>query len=222
MNAGTPVIVKKAGFLSALAYGVFGFLTATVVCGTVLGLCGLYVVDHNVGSVVDLGRDIGGTLAKNWPQWREALPPILADAVNDRRAPEYLDQVELSVEVKPGGSRSGESVAVVTVRNRGRETVSYLSAHMTVDGRDGVPIRDYTLYLASPVAVPEADWGGPLLPGSELRFVRRLWDRDGAASATIAPTELRVWNRSSAEAPATQAAAEASVGVESDDEGDEG
>ena len=41
-----PMVVKRGGFLSAVAYGLFGTITAAIVCGAGVGLYAVNVVDR--------------------------------------------------------------------------------------------------------------------------------------------------------------------------------
>ena len=81
MNMGSAIVVKKAGFLSALAYGFFGMLTATVVCASGLAFYSLHIVDSKTDSIFGLAHSLVGS----FPEMLESLPPVLADALNDRR-----------------------------------------------------------------------------------------------------------------------------------------
>ena len=83
MNQAPSVIVKKDGFFTAVARGFFGLLTTAVVCATGLGIYSLHIVDRKFGDI----KSIGESVVSGLPKWRESLPPVVADAINDRRAP---------------------------------------------------------------------------------------------------------------------------------------
>ena len=84
MSGAPAVIVKKGGFLSALFHCVFTFLTVTVVCATGLGVYALHIADSKVDGLFTITRD----MVSEMPQWRENLPPLLGEVLNDRRAPD--------------------------------------------------------------------------------------------------------------------------------------
>ena len=194
MSTGPSVIVnKKGGFLSALAHGVFGFLTATVVCVSGLGFYGLWVVNSSAGQIIGTGRDLSVLILETLPDWQKALPPALADAVNDRREPSYRDQLDVSVRFKPGKDHPR---AVVQIKNTGDETVSLLMARIVVLDEDGEPIHVFAEPVATPLAFDDHDWPGPILPGSTRTVSVSLHSRsaDEFSDATIEITELRIWN----------------------------
>lgn len=191
------IVVKKHGFLSSVARGFFGLLATVVVCGTGLAFYGLHIVDHKAAQLLAFG---GGVIDK-LPAWQQALPPVLADAVRDRRAPEYREHVSVSARLVERGDRGGMRV-VFDVKNEGAETVTVLGLRVVLADADGVPIREFSTYAATPLAI-DGDWRGPLLPGGEARtMVERLYV-EGAKSAAVEVTELRVWN--AGEAPTVAA-----------------
>lgn len=194
MSSVPAVIVKKGGFLSALFHGLFGLLTVVVVCASVLVFYGMYMVDQSVGGLVTISRQWAAGL----PQWRQNLPPLLADALNDRRAPEYRDRLEVSAVRCPSPDDPRRLVTVVTVANKGTETVSLLALNVLLE-KNGVPVDEEHVYAATPVALDVRDWRGPLYPGGRPRrfAVGGCWHpaeplRELDVAVEIA--EVRVWN----------------------------
>ena len=184
----SPVVVKKGGFFSALAYGVFGTLIAAVICGSGLGLYGLNIADRKSSEIIMLGHGLLGAL----PDIQEALPPVLADILNDRRDLEYRNHLDISTQVLPNADSEKYTRYMVEVTNNGPKAISVLSLRVTLDDENGIPLREHTTYLATPIAV-EDEWRGPLLPGSTRRVtypVRKPWPD----KATAEITELRVWD----------------------------
>ena len=194
MNTGPAVIVnKRGGFLSALAFGFFGLLTTTIVCASGLGFYGLYVVNGNANEIVKLGKDLGLGVLDGFPEWIDALPPVLTDAFNDRRDPTYRN--ELNVDAIVVRETDGRSRAIVTVRNSGDETVSLLMARIVFRNEQGVPVHEYTKPIATPLSFDDRDWPGPILPGSERVVSVPLRSRtQDELSATVELTEIRLWN----------------------------
>jgi hypothetical protein len=186
MNTGpATVVVRRSGFLPALTYGVFGTVIALIVCGGVITFSVIELVDRQIDNVMAMSTEV----VKVLPDWQKALPPALADAINDRRDLGYRDQLDISARV--AGERWAS--AVVTVKNNGDRPVTLLSLRVVVEDEDGVPVREFTTYAATPIAI-EDEWRGPLLPGSTRRFTAgTLRDSIGEWKATVEITELRVW-----------------------------
>lgn len=161
MNQAPSVIVKKDGFFTAVARGFFGLLTTAVVCATGLGIYSLHVIDKKFGDI----KSIGESVVSGLPKWRESLPPVLADAMNDRRAPDYVSNIEVKVRLVDGKRRR----AVIEVANKGQETISLLALNIRLEDSEGVPVRTFNSYAATPLALNDGDWRGPILPNSEPR-----------------------------------------------------
>jgi hypothetical protein len=190
MSSSPTVVVKKGGVLTALVSGVFGTLIVCLICAAAVGLYALNVADRKFSDFLGSGK----TLLEAVPQLRGSLS-MAADMLNDRRLPEYRDQLDASVKVaKPSGSR--EVLAVVEVTNKGPDTVTYLTARIVASDREGVPYREYRTFIATPVGFNDDEWRGPLLPGSTRRYTISMrdcpWSSDETVSLEI--TDLRVWN----------------------------
>jgi len=184
------VVVRKGGFLSALFHGVFGFLTVVVLCASGLGIYGLHIADGTVGAVLNLT----GSIVSGLPEWQQNLPPLLAETLDDRRAPDYRDQIDVSVRTVPSPRDRDRELTVVEVVNRGSETVTVLALTVVLEDADGVPCREMRTYAATPVTIDEDEWRGPLLPDSRRRFTVCRYGHDDDLTATVEISELRVWN----------------------------
>ena len=180
----SPVVVKKSGFLSALAYGVFGTLIAAVICGSGLGLYGLNIADRKSSEIIMLGRGLLGSI----PEIQESLPPILADLLDDQRDLAYRRELDVSARIV---GDEDHARLLIEVANEGSKAVTLMSMRVTLDDENGIPLRDLTTYVATPIAV-EDEWRGPLLPDSTRRYSYRL-RRTVPADVSIEITELRVW-----------------------------
>ena len=185
MSSAPAVIVNKGGFFSALAKGLFGTLTAIVVCGTALGLYGMYTVDKNFGRFAQQVFDA-------LPHWQQALPPVLADALNDRRAPEYRPSLEIATRYVPSRKDSDRGVLVVDIQNTGPETVSLLALRLVVEDDSSERFATLSMTAATPLAF--GDEPGPLQPGSTRQVIRRLTHVAGEPKAKVEVSEVRVWN----------------------------
>jgi hypothetical protein len=188
MNMGPAVIVKKGGFLSALAYGFFGTLTTIIICGSGLAFYGLHIVDSKSDTLVGLAQ----TAFESFPDIVKSLPPVFADALNDHRDPEYRDFLTTSVRIVPDKDDDRYRRIVVKVQNTGDKTVSLLSGHLVLEDADGVPIREFSTYVATPLAI-EDEWRGPLFPGAKRQFSYRL-KHPHPEQASLEISELRVWD----------------------------
>jgi hypothetical protein len=184
------VIVRKGGFLSALFHGVFGFLTVLVVCASGLGFYGLHVVNSRAGDLFTLA----GEVVSGLPQWQQNLPPLLAEALDDRRAPEYRAEISVSVKMVPAPDDSHREVAIVEVANKGSETISVLALNVVLEDENNVPVRENRVYAATPIAVDEAGWRGPLFPDTTRRFTVCRCGHETGLQPTYQVAELRIWN----------------------------
>lgn len=204
MSQPPTVVVRKGGFLSAFAIGLFTFLTGVVICGTTITFYGLHIVDNRSGDVVSTVRALVAAL----PEWQKALPPAVSDALLDQRDPSYRAELQITTQVVPTGRRPDETMAIVEIRNDGSRTVSLLALRLTLEDEDGRPLKSISTYAATPLAIGDDDWRGPLLPGSTRRLTEHAWPLRGAAKASVEVNELRVWTEADpGAARAPQAAA---------------
>jgi hypothetical protein len=185
MNSAPAVIVNKGGFLSAVAKGVFGTIMTVVLCGTALGLYGMYMADKHFGHFAQQVFD-------NLPHWQQALPPLLADALNDRRAPEYRPALDITTRYVPGRADSDRGVLVLDIQNKGPDTVSLLALRLVVEDESNERFSEINTLAVSPL--PFGDEPGPLQPGSTRQIVQRLTHIKGEPKAKVEVSELRVWN----------------------------
>jgi hypothetical protein len=177
--------VNKGGFLAALAKGLFGTIMVVVICGTALGLYGLYVVDKHVGGAAQ-------QILANLPEWQKLLPPVLADSLNDRRAPEYRPSLDITARYVPAADQDDRGQVVLNVRNNGTQTVSLLTLHTVVEDESDRRFCELTMTPATPLSF--GDECGPLLPGSERQIAKAVWQVVGTPKIKFDVSELRVWN----------------------------
>ena len=195
MSTMPAVVVRKGGFLSSLFSGLFGFLIATVVCASGLGFYALHIVDTKVDGLFTITSDVISGL----PEWHRNLPPLLSELLDDRRAPEYRKQIDVAVQTLPCPEDPAREVTVVSVANKGSETITVLALNVVLENADGVPVSERRVYAASPITVDEDEWRGPLLPGDSRRFIVGLHghfrvDRVGDLEPSVGVSELRIWN----------------------------
>jgi hypothetical protein len=189
MNTSTPIIVKR-GFLSALVYGISGIVITAIVCASSIGFYALNVVDRKSENLVDMVMGVMRAL----PDVEAALPPILSDAISDQRDPEYLDRLDMSVELVADPDDPRISRPVITVRNKGDQSVSLLAMRLVFLDASGAPVMERTEYVATPLAAGD-EFRGPILPGSERKLAARgnlrAWS---SVKVEYEITDLRVWN----------------------------
>ena len=213
------VVNKKGGVLTALVQGFFGFLIVSIVCVTLLGAYALWVADKKTDIALEWTEKIGNggftmvnSLAENLKDWREIAPPVLADALNDRRDPEYRDELEIEASVVPSDEGMGKGRILVQATNHGDETVSLLTARLVVSNADEIPITSVVTSIATPLAfqVEEQQFQGPLMPGATCRFIvtepchGRPLDVPLKSGVSYEVAELRIW-----QGPAAHAALDA-------------
>ncbi len=213
MSTMPAVIVKKGGFFSALAVGFFTFLTVGVVCASVVGLYGMHIVNSKTWQVLQFGSSI----AEQLPNWQRALPPALAEAIQDRRDPAYREQLKVTTRLNRSRDSERGSV-VIEVSNTGDEAVSLLALRLVLQDELGTPVHEIPTYAATPLTI-EGEWRGPILPGSTRRFVRHYRAQSPVSEIAAEITELRVWDKTAATAASAgtaSAGAEASAELSSE------
>lgn len=202
------VVNKKGGVFTALVQGFFGFLIVSIVCVTLLGAYALWVADKKTDIALEWAEKIGdggftvvNSLAGNLKNWREIAPPILADALNDRREPEYREELAIDASVVPSVENKHEGRVVVEVTNHGAQTVSLLTARLVMSNANGTPFNEVITSIATPLAfqVDEQQFRGPLMPGSSRRILvmqphgHRPLDAPLDTQVNCEISELRVW-----------------------------
>jgi hypothetical protein len=208
MSSVPAVVVKKGGLLSAPFYGFFGFLITTVVCVTGLGVYGMWIAENKVDRVFSTGERLIAGIPE-WlnalPEWDEALPPAMADALHDRREPDYRQHVDVAVRLVPERYRANRQHAVVEVTNNGTDTISLMALRIVITDEDGVPVYERAAYVATPLTI-EGEWRGPLLPDSTRKFTVRVFtDEPDEYEASYEVTEIRIWDPAAAAAVRTDA-----------------
>ncbi len=201
MNEHPQIIVnKRSGFLTALAHGFFGLLIAVVLVVAVVVVTGVYFADRNIGQVIALTRDAGGSLR----EWREFLPPAISEALEDRRAPDYRNALEIEALVADADAQGVSShshhnnsrYVLVRVSNRGDEVISLLTGRIVLYDANRVPVHEKVVAVATPFALDidrEDKWRGPLWPGQTREFVATRAPTRGEYHAEFDLADLRTW-----------------------------
>jgi hypothetical protein len=185
-----PTVIVKRSFLTAMVSGFFGVMISLIVCGTALTLFGLYIADNTVFRLIG---EVRGGLA----DWRDHLPAIVTDALHDRRAPEYREQVDVrarfvgSDELRRGGD------IVLEVENRGDAIVTLMNVRVSMLDDREVPVREYIFAAATPIT-SDGGFHGPIQPASNNVPTRRVLAKVTGApiengKLLVEVTDLRVW-----------------------------
>ena len=192
MNSSPSVIVNKGGPLTALVKGVFGIVMVVVVCGTALGLYALRMADRELGGITQQVLAAIPDVVRALPEWQKGLPPLYADALNDRRALEYRKSLDVATKVRSGHDMDDDSAVVtIEVTNNGSEVLSLLTLRLLVED-DSTKSADMTVAAATPVGI--GNWRGPLLPGQSRRIPQVIREIVGEPKVTVEVTDVRVWN----------------------------
>jgi hypothetical protein len=127
----------------------------------------------------------------------ESLPPVFADLLHDRRAPEYVANIDVSASFVAEETERGRRMRpVLTITNRGNEVVSLLAIRVAALNAEGMPVAEWTQVAATPTAIDD-DWRGVLMPNKTRHIVvsdyPRLTGQVGDLTAAVEVSELRVW-----------------------------
>ncbi len=186
-EGGTTVVQKRMSFISVTVMCVSGVLITVIACASGLAIYGLRIVDRKTDSAFGLIHEA----VRQLPELQKSLPPALADAINDERRPDYIEQLDVNVRIMKTDSR-GLGQAVVEVVNKGDEVVSLLSLRVLGMNEDGDPIVEENSWAATPLQM-DRDWRGPIMPNETRRFPVRFYCREKLDSAKYEITEVRVW-----------------------------
>ena len=188
------VTYKKHTFLSSLAMGLSAVVITIIISCTVVIIYGIHFAGDRSEKLVSLVGDAVGGL----PELRQALPPALADVLDDRRQPGYAAELDLSATTALTSDQHRSVRTRIEIVNEGSEIVSLLCLRIVVFGSNGEILSESNEWAATPIAA-DHDWRGPLMPGSHRYFVssrRALPVFLGDELRTeVEITDLRVWNR---------------------------
>ena len=157
-------------------------------------LYGMNIADRKSDSLLGFVQQTVQSL----PEITQSLPPILADVLNDTRSPDYIAQLDFSVEMISPAESGGRVRPVIEIHNRGSEVVSLLSLRVVVLDGKGRPLAERNEWGATPIAA-DGNWRGPLLPGA-TRYITvgtmglpsQAW-ADDDLRVDLEVTDVRVW-----------------------------
>ncbi len=154
---------------TALFLGVAAVAVAGIVTVCTVATYGIHVADQWGGQLIG----VVDTTVQNLPDTLRALPDAVGDVIRYRRAPEYGKQVAVEVSLVEDARGQGP-VAVVSIDNQGPEMITLLALRVKALNDDGIPMREWTEYAATPLMV-ERDCRGPIMPNSKSRYPLRRW-----------------------------------------------
>jgi hypothetical protein len=189
-DGGATVVRKRMSFLTALVCSVAGVTIALILSITGITVYGMSLIDKKTDNLAGLIEET----VKALPAVRESLPPSLADAFNDERHPEYLQNLVISSKLveEQGAQRWPRSRVVVEVQNNGNEAVTLLSLRLVGLDANGDPVREWHTWAATPLQL-EDEWRGPLLPHETRRFAVWCKSSEQPVKVTHEVSEVRLW-----------------------------
>lgn len=184
---------KRMSPFTAFFLGLFGVSGLLVAGVTVLALRGMSIADNNVTQVLGFAdRTVAGL-----PELIERLPESVQEILNDRRAPEYTSNVIVESQFVSTGYKN-QVVPTLTITNNGDEIISLMAVRVAALNDHNAPYCDWSEVVATPIALDDNDWPGPIFPRETRHIVLSSWC--GRHSLTNLPAagdveiaELRVW-----------------------------
>ncbi len=189
MNTNVPLVVKKGGVLTALAHGVFGTIAVAIVCGAIVLLYGVNVVDRKSSQLLGAGTTVLSSLS----EVRDALPPAIADVLADRRAPAYRNKIDVSATLLPNAGDNTSRRVTLNVTNGGEELVTMLAARIVLMDEAGHIVRSAVMYLATPLTI-DSEWPGPIMPGTSRQCGLQVYTSSSLGSVAVEITDVRIWH----------------------------
>ncbi|MCP4590612.1 MAG: hypothetical protein GY842_07705 [bacterium] len=195
---------KRMSVFTAIVLGISSIAITAIVSAAGIAVYGMRIVDTKSDSLLGTAR----TILAELPEIQRSLPPILADAVNDERRPDYRNELEVSASLHHDREHARYPSVSLEITNHGEQVVSLLAVRTVLLDEGGRALSGTTEYVATPIAI-DNDWRGPLLPGSTRRATTTHYCRSRGATVECEITEVRLW-RPGAEAR-TDASADASA-----------
>lgn len=223
MNQPSYITFRRHTFLSSLAMTLGAVVVTLLISCTVVALYAVHLASEKSERVITLAQDA----VRGLPEFTKSLPPALSDMLDDRREPQYCNELAISAKVvsQPDPHRGLRTEIEIT--NNGDAVVSLLSLRIIILDDKEQLLCESQEWAATPVAADDG-WRGPIMPGSRRRFVCHggcPWEVDpaDALNTQVEITELRVWNDTkSQDAPADAPADETTASIEPAEPGPNG
>jgi hypothetical protein len=193
MNQPSYVVLRKNSFLSSAATGFSAIVVTLLLTTTTVFLYTVHVASDKSERVIALAQ----SAIKGLPEFRQALPPAVADMLDDQRRPDYCKELTISARIAAPPDSHGRVRTTVEIVNNGSEVVSLLSLRLLIlDAQDQL-LCESQEWAATPLAADNG-WRGPIMPGARRQFISYRACRPSASVADLRTeveiTELRVWN----------------------------
>ena len=182
---GNVVIHKRMSVFSVAIFSLAMVLIAAIGCATALAFHAIAIVDR-----------------RTLPEITEALPPALADAIDDERRTDYLADLTITSRIVDSDHR-GRSRGVVTITNDGDRVVSLLSLRVVGLDSGDTPVWEDVTWGATPIQIDD-EWRGPLLPGVRREIPVSSYSRDRATTLKCEVTDIRLWRSSKKDGATTK------------------
>ncbi len=195
---GNVVIHKRMSVFSVAIFSLAMVLIAAIGCATALAFHAIAIVDRRVDTITVFATDVLRTL----PEITEALPPALADAIDDERRTDYLADLTITSRIVDSDHR-GRSRGVVTITNDGDRVVSLLSLRVVGLDSGDTPVWEDVTWGATPIQIDD-EWRGPLLPGVRREIPVSSYSRDRATTLKCEVTDIRLWRSSKKDGATTK------------------
>ena len=181
------VVYKKMSFLASLVWGVCSVIMVTVVCASGVVFYSLHIIDTN-------SQALPGFITQTFGDLPNAIKsiPILADALSDERRLDYVQSLDIKVDLTPDQHRGDGMRSVISVTNEGEEVVNWLSVRIVVRDYDGSIVDEHLQYVATPLSIDD-DVPGPLRPGANRQITCGWFPSSERLEAAYEVTEVRVW-----------------------------
>ncbi|MBN1126681.1 MAG: hypothetical protein JXA82_16880 [Sedimentisphaerales bacterium] len=194
MNEYRPVVYKKFPFFSTIVLGISAFLITCVVSGTVLLVYGIHVASDKTEDLFSLAEKTVQAL----PDLQKALPPAVADLLNDRREPSYAHFLDIQAHLEASSGREDNFRTVFEIENKGEEMVTLLTLRATVLNARNQIVYESNVWAATPFAA-DHEWKGPLMPRSHRRLAGSFCQRHSSFDlqdlrTEVEITDIRLWN----------------------------
>ena len=180
-------VQKRMSPFTALFLGIFGLGAVSITVSSVVVLYGMRVVNVRAATLLGFAADT----VEGLPELIESLPPAVGDVLSQRRAPDYA--AKIGVDAALVADRSSSSVRpVLTITNEGDKMITLLAVRVAALNVDGVPLREWTEVVATPIAAG-GPWRGPIMPDATRHVVLHQGSRGlltGAPDAVTVAVEV--------------------------------
>ena len=181
------VVNKRMSFMASLVWGVCSVIMVTVVCVSGMVFYSLHIIETNSQSLPGfITRTLG-----DLPNAVRSIP-ILADAMNDERRMDYVQNLDIKLDLTHDPRREDGMRSVISVTNEGEEVLNWLGVRIVVRDRDGSIVDEHFRYVATPLSIDD-EVPGPLHPGANRQMTCGRFRSSDRLEAEYEITEVRVW-----------------------------